>query len=272
MIQKTWLPLLFAVVVFACNPKNRERIVTPKDFVWASTTCVDNSNITLLCPYSFLRLFDDGTFTGGALRGFIKGIWKKDSAANQIKLIPLQANTAEEMNMVILQILEKTPLTMEVAIGNDFGKPGKIGKKIMNLQALPLSPDNDPFRTDHQLWREKPNQPESPEQLKNRVLDYLRFVKMFYLFAAENNLENPDTDWFPHPMKMESPGSITMAYANELKDWHTCFYNEDQAVKAYQIISGPFLKVKLKGNPDINERNVDVIDQLLGQLIEKEKK
>jgi hypothetical protein len=67
-------------------------------------------------------------------------------------------------------------------------------------------------------------------------------------------------------MKMESPGAITMANSAELKDWYGCFYNEDQAVEGYKIISGPFMNVKLKGNPDLNERNADVVDQLLQQL------
>lgn len=270
MNVKSILPLLLAVVVFACSPKKAEETIAPKEFVWVSTTCDDNSSTTLLCPYSFLRLYENGIFTGGALRGYVTGNWRNDSATNQIWLVPGKITASEEVYFTVFQVQDKTPVSMDVSVIRDFENTNPIENNSMHLKAVPLQFENDPFRPDHQLWREKPVKPESPEQIKQRVKDYLLFLKMFYSFAAANKLERPDTDWFPHPMQMESPGAITMANSAELKDWYACFFSEEQAVEGYKVISGPFMKVKLKGNPDLNERNADVIDQLLQQLNGKE--
>lgn len=271
-ITKNLPLLLFAVVVFSCKPETKELPENEaKDFVWVSADCSDGSAGILLCPYSYLRLFDNGSFTGGALRGYVSGTWNLDSATQQIWLKPIDKVTdTEETNFTVLEVLEKSPNSMQVAVLRVGEAIFEEGKRTMQLQKAPVSFDRDPFRVDNNLWRNKPDKPESAGQIKDRVLGYLNFLKMFYEFASKNNLERLDVDWFPTPMKMESPGSITMAYANELSHWNACFYNEEQAIEGYKIISGPFLKVKLKGNPDLNQRNVAVINQILEALETKQ--
>jgi hypothetical protein len=268
MNLKTLLPLLMAVVAFSCQPAQEVAEETdPKDFVWISTECSDGSDGILLCPYSYLRLFDNGSFTGGALRGYVSGTWTNDSMNQQIWLKPLDKVTvSDEATFTVLQILEQNAGTMQVAVLRNAEESMSTNQKTMLLKKAACPLERDPFRTDHNLWRAKPDKPESPERIKDRVIAYLSFLKMFYQFAGENNLERADTDWFPSPMKMDSPGSITMAYSNELATWNACFYNEAQAVEAYQIISGPFMNIKLKGNPDLNARNVEVIAQLISDI------
>jgi hypothetical protein len=65
---------------------------------------------------------------------------------------------------------------------------------------------------------------------------------------------------------MDNYGSVRLSYSNELKDWYKCFYNEENAVEGYKVISGPFLNVKLKKMEDLNLRNQDVVEQILEQI------
>ncbi len=261
--------LLMAMVVFSCHQAQKEPETVIKDFVWVSKDCDDGSDGIKLCPYNYLRLFDNRSFTGSALRGYVSGTWTNDSLNNQIWLRPLGKNTSgEETTFTVLQVLERNYKKMLVAVLRDGQNAGSIDQISMQLEKVPCSFEADPFRTDHNVWRNKPVKPETTVEIKDRVVAYLEFLKMFYRFAKDNNIENPDTDWFPNPLYLESKGSIRVAYSHELEDWNDCFYNEEQAIEGYKVISGVFLNLTLKSNPDLNDRNIKVIDDILSQIQE----
>jgi hypothetical protein len=56
-----------------------------------------------------------------------------------------------------------------------------------------------------------------------------------------------------------------MAYADELNDLYTCFFSKEDAVKGYQLISGPLRKVKIEGEDDLS-RNINCLEQLLTEV------
>ncbi len=268
MIITRWLPLLIAaMVVFSCKQIQKAPETNIKDFVWVSGDCADGSDGIMLCPYNYLRLFDNGSFTGSALRGYVSGTWTNDSLNNQIWLRPIGKNTSDaETDFTVLQVLEKEFNRMSVAVLRNLQDTDPEKQTTMQLAKKPCSFENDPFRLDHNLWRNKPLKAESTVEIKDRVVAYLEFLKMFYQFAKENKIEGPDTDWFPNPLYLEARGSIRVAYSHELEEWNECFYNEEQAIEGYKVISGPYLNLTLKSNPDLNDRNIKVIDDILAQI------
>ena len=56
-----------------------------------------------------------------------------------------------------------------------------------------------------------------------------------------------------------------MAYSNELIDWYNCFFNDEQGIQGYQLISGALMKVKIEGKDDVS-RNLNCTEQLLKQI------
>jgi hypothetical protein len=259
--------LLLAMVVFSCKDQPKEPETNIKDFVWVASDCADGTDGITLCPYNYLRLYENGSFTGSALRGYVSGTWTNDSLNNQIWLRPLGKNSSEEeATFTVLQILEKKYRKMSVAVTRNAEDFDPERHQTMLLTKNSCNFEYDPFRPDHNLWRNKPTKPETSIEIKDRVLSYLQFLKMFYRFAKENKIENPDTDWFPNPLYLEARGSIRVAYSHELGLWNECFFNEEQAIEGYKVISGPFLNLKLKSNPDLNDRNIIVIDDILSQI------
>ena len=90
---------------------------------------------------------------------------------------------------------------------------------------------------------------------------YLNFLNALYNHAKDNNLENAGGKWYPQPIKFYS-NKVSMAYANELTDWYNCFYNEEQGIEGYKLISAALRKVKIKGEDD-NSRFINCVEQLL---------
>ncbi len=266
------LSLLLAVTAFSCNApdapqKNGDTQLTAS--TWIVTGYVENVDDIDIAPYSYIRLLEDSTFHGAALRGYFAGKWSYQPKDKQIWMVPDSAYLeAVRKHLVVMQVESLEGRSMNLSLMRQAnGRYSEPFAKLDMTQSVG-NPLQDPFNREYHAFRNKPELAETPEQIKARVLNYLDFLEAFYRFSSENEITIPETDWFPTPVKMETTGSIRMAYSDELKDWNACFYNEEQAVEAYKLLSGGFLKVKLKSNKDIHLRNVTVVEQLRNYIIE----
>ena len=262
------LPLFFAVVILSCNTPQPIKSIAETDlakFVWIST---DYKELTeedeiMIAPYAYMRLFADSSFTGIALRGYFTGKWihKKDNG--QLWLIP-DSNFIPVIReqLVVVGMHKKIETEMEWSLlkknNGEFSDP----YATLYMKQGTGNPAIDPFAPAYNLYRQKPDKPESPDDIKKRVINYLDFLEAFYMFSSENKLTKPESDWFPTPLKMEMSGSIRIANSEELKDWYACFYNDEQAIEGYKIISGAFVQLKLKNKADIHLRNASFITQI----------
>ncbi len=258
--------LLIPFSLASCQRNNTEKPIPLESVVWYAYKCTNAQNEEILCPYSFIRLHKNGVFLAGALRGYASGMWQKDTARQQIILIPDATSANDELTPTLLGITYQSGhyLNLLMARSDEDIKSGNM--QLLRMRPGIVQEKTDPFSPAMQQWRLKPLQPETPDEIRTRTLLYLQFLLKFYSFVAENNLEQPDTDWFPNVINMESPGSIRLAYTTELKDWYSCFFNEEQAIEGYKIISGPFLNIKLKENADLNKRNVSVSEELINEI------
>lgn len=264
---KIMLPLLCAVAAFSCNRNAGKKAPTPlHEAIWVARKCTNAQNEEILCPYIFLRLFKNGKFSGGALRGYVDGDWELDSTNKLVILKPGPLAAADEKSLTFLGIVYHSANYLQLGLirNEEDLETGNI--PLVSLKAVRVTADADPFNPKINTWRHPPSQFETPEELKARVKNYLVFLQKFYGFLVANKIEEVDTDWFPNVINMAGHSSVRLAYSTELKEWNKCFYNEEQAVEAYKILSGPFFNLKLKADVGIYERNADVVNQMLSMI------
>lgn len=262
-----WIGLLAFALMMGCKQPTPTSTKIPLDkATWIGKECLHQTDGDVLCPYSFIRMYPDSSFVAGALRGYVQGSWQQDTARKLILLTPDTVSASAEKAPTLFGIAYHSThyLHLVMVRNEDDFKTGN--GVILKMRAADTTGKADPFAAVHQSWRQKPDAPETPAQIKARVKAYLEFLEAFYAFASLNQLQKPDNGWFPNVMNMESSGSVRLAYNNELEDWYACFYDEEQAIEGYKMISGAFLNLTLAKTEDRNERNRDAIVQILNTL------
>ena len=98
------------------------------------------------------------------------------------------------------------------------------------------NPQNDPWYPANNSWRIKPETPETKEQIKSRLKDYLRF---FSLFLRDNKKRDKSiVDWRGIPTIIGFYSNGISLYSPEKieSSWNNCFYSQEQAMEAYTLI------------------------------------
>jgi len=207
----------------------------------------------------FLSFFPDnsGTLTiGTACEQFN---WKLDTLKETIyfgQIDQLDGNQAIS--------LTKSESSMELKISNDYGY--SIFVKVNEI----VSPNYeiDPFFPENNLWRFKPTIPESTTQLKHRIKNYLQHYK--YLFEVSlNDSARKFTNKNAKGILKIYRGGIGLVKKDEIsEDWIDCFYNEDQAIAAYDILN-EYLGSKVirkSSNEDWIHSNHKILEELLTKI------
>lgn len=235
----------------AADPQNCEWYVVPKSS-W-------NSRSNRLDMYA-LRLYSNGNYVFCADLIFEAGTWQFDEE-KQLMILRSKNEDGTEQVRYVVDEQQKNGKTL-FQFYHQYPVVETEVDEIVEVRAVSNISNSDPFNTNLHEWRKKPAAPESPQQIKDRTLSYLRFLETFYTHAIENDLENPGGRWYPQPLKFYS-NKVSMAYADELADWYNCFYNEEQGIEAYKLLSGALMKVKIAGEND-NTRNLNCVKQLIG--------
>lgn len=198
--------------------------------------------------------YDDGSFTRYDAKGYSWGSWEKVKNTQDIYLKP----QGGEKNY--WKIKTDGGGAMEVNIFKT--DPGGIQLGLMQLKAAGANLRNDPFSTEENQWRKKPASPETLNQIKERVLQYMHFQETLLKYCISNKVQVMPTSWFATPIKMYFSNGVRMAYSNELEQWHGCFYDSAQAVKGYQFLSGAINKIELEASENRFERNLDCVEKM----------
>lgn len=105
----------------------------------------------------------------------------------------------------------------------------------------------DPFYPKNNLWRNKPSQKESEEKIRERLLNYvLHFA--YILKASTERTHNVVS--FAHSMGIIKVyrGGIGIVKTEQIKDeWKNCFFDEEDAMKAYDLFKSYLNRGLYKG-------------------------
>jgi hypothetical protein len=186
----------------------------------------DNSTIEI--AHRSFYLSTDGSFIKNPRNAMDYGRWEYDSVAKTITLhykvekgmdvYKIAALAADEMILVNRGISTSTNLKF-IASGKRF-KEAK----------------DEPFHMSNNQWRVRPYSKETDDQVKQRLKDNLHFFILFYRDAIAKNSKHVSFWGLPSCLKWYA-GGIYLVKKEELNPvWIECFYNKDQAMKAYAIM------------------------------------
>lgn len=211
-----------------------------------------------------LSLRSNGTYTHFAANFYNYGNWKWDAQTSRITLTPTSGNPRNGTFVFELIKQEKDQIQIQRILkkGNTLVKRKLVDIWFGNKNLVAESP----FESKYNQWRIKPTNPETKEQIRERTFQYIQFLKICFQYQVVNKIESLTHGWYPQPFQLHFVNTARMAYSNELIDWNACFYNEEQAVEAYKLISGTMYKLKVHNKETIAERNLDLVVQLMNEF------
>ncbi|MEO6489356.1 MAG: hypothetical protein ABIO04_05385 [Ferruginibacter sp.] len=187
---------------------------------------LDASNIEIV--YRGYCLFSDGSMVKDPRGTMQTGRWEiNDEVKPMILTFSLNAGETEKYQLAYL-----APYEMKLA----FSQNGK--KTILDLSSEALryaDPKKDPFHISNNSWRVKPGKAESDEEIKQRLKDCIHFYILYYDQKINAHSDEISFVGLPSCFKWYG-GGIFLQKQNEIQDkWANCFYNKQQALKAYHI-------------------------------------
>lgn len=193
----------------------------------------DNGEAEGNYPYRCFYLFDDSTYTKNVRNVMEYGQWSYNEAEKVFTL--KNANRSWDQYKVVA-IGPDDMIVMNTKL-NSVTKLRFIssGKKYINKS-------DDPFYIENNRWRTRPRGPETDEAIRKRVKEYLHFYILFY----RDNLakEEPMISFYGLPTCLRwFRGGIHMVKKDDLAaNWYGCFYNKEQAMKAYKMVEDVIMK------------------------------
>lgn len=102
--------------------------------------------------------------------------------------------------------------------------------------------NENPFSRLNYQWSQKPSKPETDELIKKRLRDNIRFYSYYFNGVINGGAKTIDFIALPCCLNWYE-GGITIQSENKLdKKWANCFYSEEQAFKARQILEDVLLQ------------------------------
>ena len=219
----------------------------------------NNSSSMGILPFRSFYFAADFTFVKNPRNAIQFGHWVYNDAAKTITLnyqdggkdvYKIAAISATEL-IVINSGIESITKLKFVSKGKRYGNKTE-----------------DPYYTSNNEWRQAPKKTESDSLIRRRLKDCLHFYILYY----RDNLAKEDKVisfyGFPTCLKWYA-GGIFMVKQSELTDnWFQCFYNKDQAMKAYKMMEGIVGKKYKwpKENMGWVKKNLLVLEQMQDKL------
>lgn len=250
--------ILFLLLGCSSNSNQNQNAENPFDCEWYPVADSKLSSKENKLDVYVLRYYANNKYVLCADLQFETGTWQHDEQLNAVILKP-DSKYNSSKTLYVRDV--KTPEGKTVFSIFDENPSEAEPAEIIEVQAVANKGVKDPYSSAFHEWRNKPDATESKEQIKKRVLQYLNFLEAFYEHAIENKLENPGGTWYAQPVKFFN-NKVSMAYADELVDWYNCFYNDEQGIEGYKLLSGALMKVKIEGADD-NSRNLNCVRQMI---------
>jgi hypothetical protein len=129
--------------------------------------------------------------------------------------------------------------------------------------------EDDPFYIANNRWRIKPLKPETDEAIYKRLTECIRFFVLFYKDMVAKDAQTVSFYGLPCCLKFYGPGIFIQKKTELQSDWIQCFYNKDQAMKAYTMMDKVIGKKYTwpKGSMNWVKKNADVLEQMYDNII-----
>lgn len=215
---------------------------------------------TLDIPFRSFAFASNGTFVKNARNTFDHGNWTFDDASKTIRL-----NNVIDKETDRYKIARVTSGEL-VLVNTGVGSTTNL--KFIGAGIRLKNETTEPFFIENNRWRLKPKAKESDSAIHDRLKQNLYFFVCFYRSILVKN-EKVVSFWgLPSCFKWYG-GGIYLKKPGELKEnWIDCFYNKEQAMKAYDI-ADKLLSQKYnwpKGERNWIKLNLAVLEQMYEKI------
>jgi hypothetical protein len=221
---------------------------------------VHSSNESMgILPFRSYYLSPDSTFVKNPRNAMEYGKWQFDPQQKEIifkysngskDTYKIAALAPDELVLVNTGIESMT--TLKFVAG---------GKQYKNSA-------DDPFHISNNQWRLHPKKSETDEAIRQRLKDYLHFNILFYRDNLGRQEKTITFYGLPTCLKWYAGGIYMVKEPDLNENWFYCFYNKEQAMKAYKIM-GELLTKKYnwpKGKVSWVNKNLSVLEQIYERM------
>jgi hypothetical protein len=221
-----------------------------------------NYSSAIEIPYRCFYLSTSGTFVKNPRNTFDYGHWIYDDAAKTITL----NNTIDKTK----DIYKIAKIAADELIVVNVGVKSSTNLKFISQAKRYKNAKDEPFFLENNRWRIKPKAKESDAEIHERLKQNLHFFVLFYKSTLDKDDKIVSFWGLPSCFKWYG-GSIFIKKKDELKgDWINCFYNKEQAMKAYAI-ADKLIEQKYtwpKGERNWIKLNLAVLEQMYKKIDE----
>jgi hypothetical protein len=209
--------------------------------------------------YPELALFQDHSALLNPRCGLKTGTWNLDKENGEMSL--LWKDGSADLFIVRQRALRQMELAWHR--GGDLALVRLKSDAIVHKHA-----EEDPYHPSNVTWMISPEAKETHDQLRHRIKACVHWYALF--FMDNHNRQETEISFSGLPSCFEwYNGGIGMQSKSGLdKKWLACFYSEDQAYAAYDIIAGEIGKHELKW-PEHPTSWVKQTGEVLQQLTNK---
>ena len=205
-----------------------------------------------------LYLSADNTFVKNP-RGSIEfGTWSYDDPGKKLTL----KYDAGRSETYVVKSLRQGELVISGAItGNEPEK--YVADRLQYKNAA-----DNPFYAANNKWRIHPAKSETDEAIRKRLKDCIHFFVLFYRDCINRDINPVSFYGFPNCLKFYGPG-IFIKKKDELDNkFIDCFYNDAQAMKAYDLVDAALNKKYTWPKENIGwlKKNAIVLEQVYNNL------
>lgn len=211
-----------------------------------------------------MALFKDSVMVLNPGSGPVFGKWWVVSENQVPRKLHMQVEGQPYQEFLIKTI---SPTTLTLFLKNARGT--EVSVNLLAEGISHVNPRNDPFYPDNIRWLLKPTKKEDSLQIRARVRGCVRFYALYFRDNIKRKRTSisfeglPDAfDWYDGGMGLPARDLVSNA-------WIGCFYNEEQALKGWEVLNKLMKDVDFdwpKGAPNWVYRTEPVLEQMAGLL------
>lgn len=186
-----------------------------------------DENSAFEIPYRSYYFASNGSFVKNPRNAMDYGTWSFDEPAKTITI----RNTIERGT----DIYKIARITSDELILVNVGIKSATNLKFISSGKRFKNEKDEPYFLENNRWRIKPSGKESDSTLHQRLKENLHFFVLFYKSVLAKDDKSVSFWGLPSCFKWYG-GGIYLKKPEELKEnWISCFYNKEQAMKAYAL-------------------------------------
>lgn len=212
--------------------------------------------------YRSFYMAANGSFVKNPRNAIIFGNWHYDDA-NKTITFNNDGNGGKDVYKIVKLAYDELTL-------RNIGINTVTNLKLISTGRRFKDPLEEPFAIENNRWRMPPGKKETDSAIKQRLKENLHFFILFYRSAILKDDKHVSFWGLPSCLKWYG-GGIFLKKPEELRDnWIECFYNKDQAMKAY-LLAERLLSRKYewpKGEHNWLKLNLAVLEQMYKKIDE----